>query len=80
MLKRNGEDCEHAVPNYPGLLTTSEHKAYTEAVTLVDENMRQFNERNDALTELEQQIPQIAEQVTTQVARNTQSIAVKGTP
>ena len=80
MLKRNGEDCEHAVPNYPGLLTASEHMAYTEAVTLVDENVRQFNERNDALTELEQQIPQIAEQVTTQVARNTQSIAVKGAP
>ena len=35
MLKRNGEDCEHPVPNYPGLLTTSELKAYNVAVPLV---------------------------------------------
>ena len=80
MLKRNGEDCEHPVPNYPGLLTTSEYKAYQVAVPLVTEPERLFNERNDALTKLEQQVPQIAEQVTTQVARRTQSIAVKGSP
>ena len=28
MLKRNGENCEHPVPNYPGLLTAGELKAY----------------------------------------------------
>jgi isochorismate hydrolase len=78
MLKRNGEDCEYPVPNYPGLLTASEHKAYTEAAALVAGNLRQFNERADALHDLEQQLPHIAEQATVQIARHTQSIAMKG--
>lgn len=80
MLKRNGEDCEYLVPNFPGLLTATEHKAYTEAIGLVDDNVRQFNERNDALTALEQQLPQVAEQATAQATRQMQSIAVKETP
>jgi hypothetical protein len=80
MLKRNGEDCEHPVPNFPGLLTASELKAYTAAIALVDDNVCQFNERNDALTALEQEIPQVAEQATTQATRQMQSITVKGTP
>ena len=80
MLKRNGEDCEHSVPNFPGLLTASELKAYTEAIALVNDNVSQFNERNDALTALDQQIPQVAEQATTQATRQMLSITVKGTP
>lgn len=79
MLKRNGEDCEHPVPNFPGLLTTTELQVYNAALTLVDNHICQFNERNDALISLEQQIPQVAEQVTTQVTRQMQSISVKET-
>jgi hypothetical protein len=79
MLKRNGEDCEHPVPNFPGLLTATELKVYTAAMALVDDNVCAFIERNDALATLEQQIPQVAEQVTTQVTRQMQSITVKET-
>ena len=56
MLKRNGEDCEHPVPNYPGLLTASEFKAYNV------------------------QSPGIAEQVTSQIARDLPSLTVMGKP
>lgn len=66
MLKRNGEDCEHAVPNYPGLLTTSELKAYNVAVPLVAEQVRLFNERAKTLREIENQSGKIAGQVASQ--------------
>ena len=66
MLKRNGEDCEHPVPNYPGLLTTSEYNAYQAAIPLVAEPVRLFNERTKILAEIEKQVPEIAEKVAKQ--------------
>jgi hypothetical protein len=63
MLKRNGENCEHPVPNYPGLLTTSEHKAYQAAVPLVAEHVRLHNERLKSLAEIEKDSPNIAEKI-----------------
>jgi flagellar motility protein MotE (MotC chaperone) len=66
MLKRNGENCEHPVPNYPGLLTSSEYKAYQAAIPVVAEQVRLYNERTKALTEIETQTPQIAEQIANQ--------------
>jgi hypothetical protein len=68
MLKRNGENCEHAVPNYPGLLTTSEHQAYNAAAPSVAEEVRLFNEQATKLSEIERQSAQIAEQVAAQPA------------
>jgi hypothetical protein len=66
MLKRNGENCEHGVPNYPGRLTTSEYQAYQAAIPLVAEQVRLFNEHTQTLAELEKQIPGIAEKITGQ--------------
>jgi hypothetical protein len=80
MLKRNGENCEHPVPNYPGLLTASEYKAYHVAVPLVAEQVRLFNERANTLSEIEKQSPQIAEQVAAQSNHGLQSLTVNGTP
>src|SRR5665213_980323 len=80
MLKRNGEDCEHPVPNFPGLLTASELKAYNVAVPLVAVEVRLFNERAATLSEIEKQSAGTAEQVTSQVARDLPSLTVKGKP
>ena len=80
MLKRNGEDCEHPVPNYPGLLTASEFKAYNVAVPLVAEEVRLFNERATTLSEIEKQSPGTAEQVTSQMVRDLPCLTVKGKP
>jgi hypothetical protein len=80
MLKRNGEDCEHPVPNYPGLLTTSEYKAYNVAVPLVAVEVQLFNERATTLSEIEKQSPGTAEQVTSQMVRDLPSLTVKGKP
>ena len=80
MLKRNGENCEHPVPNYPGLLTASEFKAYNVAVPLVAVEVSLFNERATTLSEIEKQSAGTAEQVTSQVARDLPSLTVKGKP
>ncbi len=80
MLKRNGEDCEHPVPNFPGLLTASEFKAYNVAVPLVAVEVRLFNERATTLSEIEKLSAGTAEQVTSQVARDLPSLTVKGKP
>lgn len=80
MLKRNGEDCEHPVPNYPGRLTASEFKAYNVAVPLVAVEVRLFNERAATLSEIEKQSAGTAEQVTSQVARDLPSLTIKGKP
>jgi hypothetical protein len=80
MLKRNGEDCEHVVPNYPGLLTTSEFKAYNVAVPLVAEQVLLFNKRAGILSEIEKQSAQIAENVTAQSKDNLQALTVNETP
>lgn len=80
MLKRNGENCEHPVPNYPGLLTASEFKAYNVAVPLVAVEVRLFNERATTLSEIEKQSAETAEQATSQVARDLPSVMVKGKP
>lgn len=76
MLKRNGEDCEHAVPNYPGLLTNSELKAYNVAVPIVAEPVRLFNERAKTLVEIENQSAKIAEQVASQSPDGLPSLAI----
>ena len=55
------------MPNYPGLLTASEYKAYNVAVPLVAEAVRLFNERANTLSEIEKQSAGIAEQVTSQI-------------
>jgi hypothetical protein len=63
MLKRNGENCEHSVPEFPGLLTTSEFKAYQAVIPLVAEQVRLYNERVKSLTDIENQSAQIVEKI-----------------
>jgi hypothetical protein len=63
MLKRNGENCEHSVPDFPGLLTASEFKAYQAVIPTVAEQVRLFNERVKILTDIENQSAQIVEKI-----------------
>jgi len=79
MLKRNGENCEHPVPNYPGLLTASEFKAYHVAIPLVAEEVRLFNERATTLSKIEYQSGLIADQVVKQSVESLPSLTVKET-
>ena len=77
MLKRNGEDCEFPVPNYPGLLTASERIAYQMTIPVVAAQLRLFDERAKTLVEIEKQSPQIAEAITAQVTGELASLIVQ---
>jgi hypothetical protein len=59
MLKRNGELCRHKVPDFPGLLTDSEHKAYIKVVEYVKEDIQHCNFRGNVIAEIEKQIPRL---------------------
>jgi hypothetical protein len=76
MLRRNGENCEHAVPNYPGLLTPSELKAYHVGISSVAKQVFQFNERAAITFELENQIAEIAEQATALATHDSPTLTV----
>lgn len=77
MLKRNGEVCQHEVPEYPGLLTDSEQKAYTEAIASVEKLLTEFNAGATALSEVEKQIPKLEKFVAGDTAENTQSVVIR---
>ncbi len=66
MLRRNGEDCEHPVPAFPGLLTTSEFKAYQAVLPAVTADLKALNERADILAKIASHIPAVAGQVADQ--------------
>ena len=57
MLKRNGEICEAAVPDYPGRLTATEKRAYSAGIAAIEDQLRDLEEAGRALTEVERQIP-----------------------
>jgi hypothetical protein len=78
MLKRNGEDCGHQVPNFPGLLTASELKAYNAAVPLVAEQVRLIHERTAMLSEIDMHSAEIAEQVASQTAHDLPTVTTRG--
>ena len=80
MLKRNGEDCEHAVPDFPGLLTTSEFKAYNVAFPLMAAHVAEFNERANILSEIVKRSSQIAEEVAAKAAPSLPTLTVSETP
>jgi hypothetical protein len=71
LLRRNGETCEHSVPNFPGLLTDSEQKAYTEVLASVEWLVKEFNEGATALAAVEKQIPRLARQASETATGNT---------
>jgi len=77
-LKRNGETCEHPVPGFPGLLTDSEQKAYTEALDSVEKFLREFNEGAAALSAVEKQLPKIGKLVAEPAAEDMESVTIRG--
>ena len=78
MLKRNGEVCEHGVPDYPGLLTDSELNAYKTAFPSVEGMLREFNEGATALANVEKKAPQIVKQAAENTVNGTEIITIRG--
>lgn len=59
MLKRNGQLCEHVVPDYAGRLTDSEFVAYNSAFTAVEDDFKEFSGVTRSLGDLEKSLPQL---------------------
>ena len=74
LLRRNGEVCEHPVPGYPGLLTDSEQKAYTEVITSMAWLLKELNDAAVALVEIEKTIPALAKQASDNTPENSSTI------
>ena len=74
LLRRNGEACEHPVPGFPGLLTDSEQKAYTEVVTSMAWLLKEFNDAAVTLAEIEKTIPTLAKEASEITPENRPTI------
>lgn len=60
-MKRNGQPCQRAVPDYSGRLTDSEFLAYNTVFNSVEEDFRQLSTVADSLTDLERSLPGLLE-------------------
>ena len=58
MLKRNGEVCQAEVPDYPGRLTITEKRAYSDAAATIEGHLHELAEAARALSTVEKQLPQ----------------------
>lgn len=64
MLKRHGEQCQIQVPGFSGRLTQTEYSAYKEAVSAVEDQIKQLSESRKALTNVEKEFREWPEIVT----------------
>ena len=60
MLKRNGEMCEHAVPDYAGRLTDTEFLAYNTAFSVVENDFKNFSAMSKSLLNVESSLGPLA--------------------
>ena len=61
MLKRNGQMCEHAVPDYSGRLTDAEFAAYNSVFTAVESDFKEFSSITDSLGQIKEKMPRLLE-------------------
>ena len=74
LMRRNGEICEHRVPGYPGLLTDSEQRAYSEVFPDVEWLLKEYSENEKALNAVEKEIPSMALSVAEKTSQNTMAV------
>jgi hypothetical protein len=80
MLKRNGEICQIEVPDYPGRLTATEKRAYTAAIAVIEDQLRDLAEAGRALADVEKQIPQWKGEISAAPGTPTLNGNVEGIP
>jgi hypothetical protein len=69
MLKRNGQLCQHSVPDYPGRLTDDEFLAYNTVFTTVEDEFQQLSGIRDSLDELEASLAKVVGSATNAPSR-----------
>lgn len=66
MLKRNGQLCEHSVPDYSGRLTDSEFEAYKALFGTVETEFNELSAITQAVAQMEKSLPQFLDKISTQ--------------
>jgi hypothetical protein len=59
MLKRNGNNCQHSVPDYSGRLTDGEFLAYNGVFNSIEDDFKEFASVTDAVIGIENSLPRL---------------------
>src|SRR6185437_3176980 len=59
MIKRNGQLCQHNVPDYPGRLTDAEFIAYNKVFPLIEDSFNHFSIATNSVKTVENSLPRL---------------------
>jgi hypothetical protein len=76
MLKRNGQLCQHSVPDYSGRLTGDEFLAYNTVFSAVEDQIQQLSGIRDSLNELEASLTKMVDAAANALTR-TETVRAK---
>jgi len=65
MLKRNGQLCQHSVPEYSGRLTDGEFEAYKSLFGSVEGDFKELSTITEGLIKLEKSLPDLLKMIST---------------
>jgi len=72
MLKRNGQPCQHSVPDYSGRLTDREFEAYKSLFGSVEGDFKELSNIGQGLAELEKSLPRLLETISSATSRTVE--------
>jgi len=78
MMKRNGQLCEHTVPDYSGRLTDAEFLAYNSVFGAVEKDFRELSTVANALVEVEKSFAQLVKAVSVPPKSATEIVEAVG--
>lgn len=78
MMKRNGQLCEHTVPDYSGRLTDAEFLAYNSVFGAVEKDFQELSTVANALGEVEKSFAQLVKAASVPPEAATESVEAAG--
>lgn len=78
MMKRNGQLCEHTVPDYSGRLTDAEFLAYNSVFGAVESDFKELSKVANALVEVEKSFAQLVKAVSVPPESATEIVEAAG--
>lgn len=78
MMKRNGQPCEHSVPDYSARLTDAEFLAYNSVFSAVEEDFKELSTVANALAEAERSFAQFVDPATALREAPAEVVEVQG--
>lgn len=78
MMKRNGQLCEHAVPDYAGRLTDAEFLAYNSVFGAVDSDFKELSTIGNAVAEVERSFAELVKAASASPATTPEFVEAAG--